>query len=332
MLIRIARIALCSFKKRSFRTHPADQPVLSTASMPAQRSLPFAIALGLLLAAAASAPAHAQRTKVPAPLPTATLLDTSGASAHEADQIDAAVHAALERLGLVTIALRPGLDLGAAELATGCVGETVRCLRALASQSGVELVLAPSLERRDQEIVLTLLYFDARAGGELRRAARSQDRPDLGPELMAAIPNMLRELFRLPDAARAGSDDDATATRPRPFPTGAVLLSATGVLVLGGGVVTGLMAQSTQRAYERQAIESPADVDAAIHKRSLAKTEALIANVLYATGAGTLAFGAIWLAIALSQPKGELEPQHAVLPLIGPGQLGVTLVYHGRAL
>ena len=82
----------------------------------------------------------------------------------------------LDELGkhqpLVQVTARPPLDLPATQLALDCVGETNACLREAATQAGVDVLIAPSLERAGDETVVTLMYFDARGAGELRNAAR----------------------------------------------------------------------------------------------------------------------------------------------------------------
>lgn len=291
------------------------------------------LAVAVCLFAAADVRAQGAEPEVPAPLATATLLSPTGASASDA-AVDSAIHAALERLGAVTVALRPGLDLRAVQLATGCTGESVRCLRAVTSQSGVQILLAPAIERHDQELVLTLLYFDSRNENDLRRVQHTQNGSTIGPETLDAIPDMLRELFRVPaPESIAGADAVAKGDRyARPIPAGPLLLGGAGVLVIGGGAIAGLMMQSTEREYQALPIMTPAGVDAAIHKRSLAKTEGVVANVLYGVGAGAIAIGGLWLALALTHARAETEPYTAVVPLVTSGHLGLSLIHHGPAL
>jgi hypothetical protein len=319
-----------------------------------RRAVWIGVLASLVLTLAGTTLAHAQAvsSNTPTPLPTTTLLSVSGASKNDT-ALDSAIHAALERLGIVNVTLRPGLDLRAVQLAIDCVGETTRCLRAVTSQSGVQLLLAPSLERHDQGLSLTLLYFDSRRGGELRRISRHKDGTEGGPELLDAIPDMLRELFRLsapvPALAAASApepapqstvttdntpSDSEPAAGPahyaRPLPVGPLVLGGAGVLVLGGGVVAGLMMQSTQRDYERLPVTTQAEANAAINKRSDARTQALVANILCGVGASALAAAGIWLAIALSDPRDE--QQTALVPMLAPGQMGLSLVHRGGSL
>jgi hypothetical protein len=289
------------------------------------------------LVAVAEPTAQAQGD-VPEPLPTATLLSTSGTSPNDA-ALDSAIHASLERLGVVTVAVRPGLDLRAVQLAIGCTGESARCLRAVTAQSDVQILIAPSLRREEGALSLSILYFDARNEHDLRHVERQQDGEELLSETLDAIPSMLRELFRLPSARGASQDGtgqgSATAGSgsSRPSLVAPVLVTGTGLLALGGGIVAGLMMRSNEQDYQALRITTPAQVDAAIHKRSLAKDEAVVANVLYGVGAGAIAIGGVWLAIALTHRSGQaVEPQTALMPVVGRGHLGLTLIQRGPAL
>jgi hypothetical protein len=309
-----------------------------------------ALVLGLtalLLCALRVCPARAQSGSASssAELPKAALLSTAGAAASGRDGVlDSVVQTALEKLGVVSVTARPGMDLGAIELAIDCVGETPACLRAVASQSEVQIVIAPALQRGGQELVLTLLYFDAAGEGELRRVTHRQNGSELAPETLDAVPDLLATLFRrtnptaeaapasepAPEPARAPSAD-ANSSAGSAVPIAPLLLGGAGVVVLGSGLVVGLIAKGTQSDYGKLPVNDGAQAKIASDKLSSGRSQALISNVLLGVGAAALVAGGVWLALALSQHE-QAAPQTALLPVAAPGQLGLVLVHRGPSL
>jgi hypothetical protein len=304
----------------------------------------------------ATVPSSSAPTSSRGKLPNAVLLSTGGSRA-SIGPLDSVIQAALEKLGVVNIAARPGMDLNAVQLAIDCVSETPQCLRAVANQTQAEILIAPSLQSTQSELVLSLLRFDV-AGGQMRRVLRRQPGMSLKPETLDAVPSMLRELFNIPEPApqpapvasepkttEPEATDSNTASLPPiieppqepassgPLAVGPFLLAGAGALVLGGGAVVGAIMLNTQDDYNTYRVSNERDVTKANDLKDSAKTQATIANVLYGVGGAMLVAGGIWLAVALSQPARRDEDwQTAVVPAIAPGQLGLAIVHRGGAL
>lgn len=283
-------------------------------------------------------------------LPRAALLNTgtvrSGAEAERDAALDAVVHAALDRMDAVQVAARPALDLQTIQLALDCVGETPSCLRAVTERLQVDVLIAPAIQRTDSEIVLSILYFDARSG-TLRRVSRRQSGAALDSETLDAVPQMLQELLQADaevEAPAPGAELPAPAEPPavdveRDFgaalepatggaPIGALVLGGAGVLALGAGAGFGLAMLDTQDEYDALDVSSPLQADAARDKLDQGRTQALLASVLLGAGGTAIAASAIWLAIELTdgEPAGDTMLQRTALrPWIGPGHAGLSL-------
>lgn len=295
-----------------------------------------------------------------AALPSAALFPTStgsatGTASHDA--LDAAIRAELEELELVHVTARPGLDLEAVQLAIDCVGESSSCLAAVAAQSGVQVVVAPTLELARGERTLRLLRYDAQAGGEPQRAARRLPAGSEDDALLALVPGILRELFGLsrqapeptpvasssvlpPSASGARGEaapPSAAVSAPRPagtFPVAPVVVAAAGLAVLGGGIVAGSIMEDTES--ELAALGAPRDAReaaAAQETRERGKDQELTANLLLGVGAAALAVGGVWLALELGVPDDAAEERAtALVPLLAPSQLGLAIVHRGASL
>jgi hypothetical protein len=68
-------------------------------------------------------------------------------------------------------------------------------LRAVASEFGVEVLIAPAIEVGQGDLVLTFLYFDARGAGSLVRVTHWQLGPKLTPDTLAVVPELLDALL-----------------------------------------------------------------------------------------------------------------------------------------
>ena len=93
--------------------------------------------------------------------PSAALFASAGALEGDG-ALDSALQAAVDALGVVRITVRPGLDLEAVQLAIDCVAQSVACLHSVAAQSGVQVLIAPTIVRTDSAVVLTLLQASMR--------------------------------------------------------------------------------------------------------------------------------------------------------------------------
>jgi hypothetical protein len=281
-------------------------------------------------------------------LPTAVLFSTAGSRA-SIGPLDSVIQAALEKLGVVNVAARPGMDLNAVQLAIDCVSETPQCLRAVANQTQTQVLIAPSLQNTSSELVLSLLRFDT-SDGQMRRVLRRQPGTSLKSETLDSVPSMLRELFNIPEpqpqppavASDTTPHESETSLPPlveppqepassRPLPLGPFLLAGGGALLLGGGAVAGAIFVNTNDEYNTKKVSTERDVTAVKDLEDKAKTQAAIANVLYGVGGAMMVAGGIWLAVALSQPAQRDDWQTAVVPAVGPGQLGFAIVHRGGA-
>ena len=279
---------------------------------------------------------------------TAVLFSTSSTKGGTAP-LDSVIHAALEELNVVTVVGRPGMDLNAVQLAIDCVSESPQCLRAVAGQTNAQVLIAPSLQSTPSELVISVLRFDT-SDGQMRRVVRRQSGSTLRSETLDGVPAMLRELFGLPEPApkapEAAPPVAGEQLQPEPAPlieppqepeegrslsAGPFILGGAGVLVLGGGAIMGAVFQSNNDKYNAQPEARNDDEAAALSDlRDTTKTQAAIANVLYGVGAAALVAGGIWLAVELSQPaRSETDWQTAVVPAVGPGQLGLSIVHRG---
>jgi hypothetical protein len=295
----------------------------------------------LVLAAAQSARAQEAAAATPVEQPKAALLSTAGASGSQGDAaLESVIQAALEKLEVVNVTARPGMDLGAVQLAIDCVGETPACLRAVASQTGVQILIAPAIERTDKELVLTLLYFDALGDGELRRVVHRQEGGKLDQATLDAVPGMLRELFGLAapaSAAPAPGAQPETAAQPegaqakRPSLLGPLIVGGAGVALLAAGLVAGAVMKGTQSDYAKLPVTTKLQAQAASDKLKSGQGQARAANVLLGVGAAAMALGGIWLALELGKPE-ETPPQTALAPVLAPGMVGLTFSSRGRGL
>lgn len=307
--------------------------------------------LGLLLVvvgvhASLAARAHAQEAEAaqePQEPVTLAVFPTAAqdpALRELASALDPVVLSALDALAQAKVTARPPLDLPATQLAIDCIGETSACLRTLTEQSASEALLAPSLERAGDEMVVTLLYFGARGEGTLRSVARRYSGDNVEGAALDAVPGMLRELFGIaepapeppaPAEAKAapprvpGSDlaPEEPVLRKTAFPPVPVAITATGVAVLGAGVVFGLMSNASEDDYASIEIGTKADVDAARDELDTARSQALIANIGMGVGAAVIALGAaLWIA-ELSGDRDE--PSARVSPWLAPDEVGLAL-------
>ena len=271
------------------------------------------------LSAHATAPARAQNA---AP---AVLLATGG---EPQSAVDSVIHGALEKVAVVKIVALPGMDLEAVQLALDCVGETVPCLETVAAHSGARVVISPTLQRAASELVLSVLSFNMQ-GGEIRRVVR---RESSEAELLDAVPQMLRELFDLPQPRGAESPAQASQASAG-VPLGPLILAGAGVAALGAGIAMGVVMNDQESEYERMSmsVDSRPEADAANHARSVGESQALAADVLFAVGGAAIVAGAIWFVVDVSD-RDEAEPTTAFTPLLGPRQLGLVWTQRGDAL
>jgi hypothetical protein len=240
--------------------------------------------------------------------------------------------------------------LSALQAGARCRDESVRCLRSVAQHAGVEVLLAATLERGAGELTLSFMAFDARADA-VTRVAHWQDGSDVTAETYAALPNLLAALFPEPGPpdmdfvaeANASGGTQQQPARPLDVATGSgvhaaqrsllapILVASGGALLLGAGIVTGVMLNSTQSDYTDKQVNTRADAERADALRSRASTEASLANVFYGLGNVALVASSAWLAIELwgSGNKREHASNTTLAPWIAPRQLGLVLRHEG---
>jgi hypothetical protein len=334
--------------QRSFG-HAVCRTVTRHIGLPAMCGLVALLAQSATGIAKAQPAARWQKTdksqlRAPKDLPPATLLATAGESG---TALDSVIHAALEDLKVVKIVAAPGMDLGAIQLAIDCVSETTHCLKAVAAKSRAKILIAPTLQRTPSELVLSVLRFDVSDGGDMRRVLRRQAGRTVGPELLDAIPDMLRELFNLPkaepevaetapSAAEAPAPDLATMpdypTESRaPSLVGPLILGGAGVAALGVGLAMGIAMKDQQSEFDRLSarVETEAQARAAVDARETGETQALAANLLFVVGGAAIAAAGIWLAVELNAAS---ERTTAFSPMVGPNQVALVVTHHGASL
>jgi hypothetical protein len=301
---------------------------------------------------AAAAPSHA--------MPTAVLLATAGGHA-SARALDSVISAALDELKAVNVVARPGMDLGAVQLALDCVAETPQCLRIVTTQHEADVLVAPTLARISNELVLTLLRFDARTG-KTQRVLKRQPGQTLGSDTLDAVPDLLRELFGLPPKEKAPpavavapseaktpeTDPKTSFTEPMPeppmeapstgrkVPLGPILLGSGGVVLLGAGLVMGITVMNAEDKYKTLTADTSAldedGVDQAIDYRDTGERNAVITNVFLGLGSAVVIAAGIWLAVDLSDRGSRYEDHVQLTPLIGRNELGLMLTHRGAGL
>jgi len=253
------------------------------------------------------------------------------------------VASALDPLLLAEISKRSNvvaqhaLDLPSTQLALDCMAETPDCLQATMHQPGTdaEILIAPTLERSGSELVLSLLYFSALDGEELRHATRREAGAQAQSAIMDAVPSLIAELFAKPEPLAASAprqvpqvarhDRDSDHVDRSSWPVVPVVLTTAGVALLSAGVAFGLSARATENEYAAARTGSDAEVDAAHDTFERAQTQATIATVGIAAGASAIAAGvALWLFDADDEEKDD-EPSARLLPRITRGGAGVVL-------
>lgn len=259
--------------------------------------------------------------------------------------LDPVLVSKLQELPEYRVATRPALDLPATQLAVDCMGQTRECLRMVTTQSGVDGLISPSLQVVGEETVITLLYFDGRAGGDMNAVTRRYAGAAVERDALDGVPAMLRQLLGLPEpipehVPAPGSLDTNFGSelevepRPTAWPALPVVLTATGVALLGAGTALGLAARASKRQYAQIEIETVSDVDQAMFNAdraeraySNAKTQALLCNIGFAVGGAALVTGVTLWTVHLVRRSAEHDGM-AFIPEVGPGRLALHVSGH----
>jgi hypothetical protein len=292
------------------------------------------------------------------------LLATAGGHA-SARALDSVISAALDDLKVVNVVARPGLDLSAVQLALDCVAETPQCLRIVTSQHEADVLVAPTLARISNELVLTLLRFDARTG-KTQRVLKRQTGQTLSSDTLDAVPALMRELFELPAKVEAPApvvkpepkpdlmpgDTDTTLSEPLPeppmdapsesrkFPVGPLLLGGGGVILIGAGLIMGLTVLSAEDNFNEAVsgipgIKDPLEAEDAVNRangyKDTGEANAVISNVFLGLGSAVVVAAGIWLAVDLTSRRYD-DQQVKLSPMIGRHELGLVLTHRGAGL
>jgi hypothetical protein len=258
-----------------------------------------------------------------------------------ATALDPLVSSELSEIASVTIAARPALDLPSMQLAIDCVGETGECLNAAAKQADAESLLAPSVTRDQDAIVVTLLHFDPTVGAP-RTVRRRYEGERIGEQALSGVHGMLTELFGqnepaarpqvAPTAAEAEPLPQPTAAAPPPpksygIPLAPIIVGGVGVALLGTGIAFAVMSHASDNAYLDIHVINRASADSAFAEQKAAKNQATVANITLGVGAAALVGAGVLLYWQLKDRKSESEPQSRVslTPRLAPREAGLTL-------
>ncbi len=264
-----------------------------------------------------------------------------------ANALDPVIGSGLGEIANVTIAARAAVDLPSFLFAIDCPGETIDCLKAAATQSEAEGVVAGSLRIDGADIVFTLVRFDPKQTAPVR-AERRYTGAGIGERALSDVRDMLTELFQSGVPA-AGSETVPAATpvpaaeasspltsaspppRARPLPILPIVIGGIGVALVGTGVVFGVLKNASEDEFaDERPNEQPtnalgrASADRATEAFDRAETQAVISNVMFGIGAGAL-IGAGVLFYWQMREQRSGEARVAVTPALGTRIVGLTM-------
>lgn len=317
-----------------------------------------ALLLALALASATSLSAAQHR-----PLTTVLKTTTSDpASSGLSAAVESVVRSETRALDVVDLSTTPAMELSELQFAVGCVGESPDCLRQVAEQLQVQVLLLSSVERAGDALVIQASLFRVDAE-DSQRATRRVYGPDSEARVLDEVPELLRELFGLPpapeqtDAAAEAPASEATAAEDSAsepsderdaqtlqaaetlYPEGEagsgsagipllpIVVAGFGVVAIGAGVTLGLASQGSEDAFQRSGMTTMADVDAALESHADATTQATLANVLLGTGAALTIVGGALFFVMRSDGSSETD-QLSWMPVFHRGGAGVQVSGH----
>jgi hypothetical protein len=227
----------------------------------------------------------------------------------------------LDELGSVPnlqIAARPALDLPSMQLAIDCVGETADCLSLAAKQAEADGLIAPQLRRMGDQVMLTVLFHDARGKLAIEAATRRYTGAGFEQKVLDGIPAMVRELFGLPEPAGLTPLAAAEASAPepaRPPPSAAnkipwlpIGIAAGGAVAIAVGAAFGAASGSAEDAYKKIVVTDTSSAGQATDKYETSSDLATIANVAFVLGGAALAAGAAIYLIESRKDADERRP------------------------
>ena len=258
--------------------------------------------------------------------PSATVLTAqlTGVEPGEGAAFDRTLRSRLDSLHVVRTEGAVALDLEQIQLALGCMGETIECLTAVASETGTQIVVVPSLARAGERMIATVLVFDAR-DSSIRRGTRETGAGETST-MLGGVEALLREVFGLPAAAVEHSDVTPPPAPPSVHhtslsPVPIVVIAAGGVALIAGAIVGGLSIGDAS-TYQSLHFDSAADVDAGLSLLSRQQTEAAVADALLIGGAILVVAGLIW---ELAAGNEDGSSPLALSPIVSSTQVGLAL-------
>ena len=324
------------------------------------------VCLALLMSCAAPfAGQFTVKAQPPAPPPNASdgtrtvlvfpVADKSGKN--NAD-LDKALRKAVTDVVPAKLLDTPRKKLTEAQANAKCQNTSPDCLRAVSQQLRADILVAPSLDRGPDDLVLAILVFDGR-DGKVNSVTHWQDGTKPSQETLHALPGLIRGMFprtHATPAPAASAPPEPIAIIPpeeAPAPTAALQATATpakpgldwkpligplsivgaGVVLLGAGIVTGVMMRGTEDEYNDKQVRTRADAEAAADLLDTAKTEATLSKVCFGVSALAIAAGGTWLSFELfGKSKSSERELTRVTPLVSPGHVGIVLRHQGGSL
>jgi hypothetical protein len=285
--------------------------------------------------AVAQAPAEAHALQ-----PLRTLVISAHSSQGSPDAaVEREVRAELARIDQVHLLAPPPLDLEAVQLAIDCTDESAGCLREVAERMEARVLIVPSVERADGNVVMRVLYFDSEADEAPRALEREGGGSAVDGELLAKLPEMLRELLGVKDEpVESSAADEAPEVQPAPEEVVApsepetggpsllapALIGAGGLGAVAAGLVVGAMMKETEDDYAAHAIDTQMQARLAEEDRKRGQDQALVATILLGAGAAAIVTSGIWFALVSTSE--DRPAQASLVPVISPHSAGVALL------
>lgn len=260
-------------------------------------------------------------------VPTAILLPTLARPdlAGLGGAVERVLRQQIDAVPEVDSAATPSLDLQGLQLAVGCVADNDDCLRAVAAQLKVQVLVAPQLDRAGDTLVLSVLQFRGDRTPARRQVVRRTSGSARDSQLLTEIPGIVDELY---DRTAPPTYEPKVLAAPPPLPAAqpwwpwAVLGGGAALVV--GGLVLGAVASGTESDFADAPTDTEAQVDQALELKDRAQGQATGANVLLVAGLVVAAAGGA--ALYWTWPV-------EVTPVVAVGaeetQLGLHFVWGG---
>jgi hypothetical protein len=280
-----------------------------------------------------------------APARRALLLETADHSDRIVRDLDKRLHDAVVATAPVQLVESPHKKLSGLQTGASCHDQSAACLRELTQRAGVDVLIVPSLERGNEDLVLTLRAFDSAGEGKLREVAHWQDGKKPTPETLDSLPELVRGLFQLqpaaqpveiiapPTAARlegAPAQTSVAASDAQPLRLAPWILIGAGAVVLGAGAISGGLMLSSEHDYKKTTVSTREEAREARDVLSRANTEGTVAEVCIALGGLAVVAGGGWLLTEwwLGQHR-DAAASTRLAPVLTPREIGFVLQYQG---